>query len=202
MFFPIFMVQPAIFLHFIPMFPHCSSCFPIIFHHFYMFCLCLVGLSPFQPLKSGRIPAAWTPRWSIPWRPTRGPRSSAGPVCRSWPGRCRTARWQRCARPSWSLGWPWMGGMADWMGGWGVGSAWELAWVGKKLDQDYDDVVHLRSWWSLEWVGGDGWGVGWLGDGVWWRFDEKKHGMLEFVKLPQFCWIPWVVTGWTCLIWS
>ena len=40
----------------------------------------------------------------------------------------------------------WMGmaggmGMADWMGG----SGWELAWVGKKLDhQDYD-VVHLRS---------------------------------------------------------
>ena len=37
MFFPIFMVQPAIFLHFIPMCPHCSSCFPIIFaffHHF------------------------------------------------------------------------------------------------------------------------------------------------------------------------
>ena len=39
----------------------------------------------------GRTVAAWMPRWCTPWRPMPGPRSSEGPVCRSWPGPCPTA---------------------------------------------------------------------------------------------------------------
>ena len=93
----------------------------------------------------GRTVAVWMPRWCIRWRSTPRPPSSVAPVCRSWPGRCPTARWPKSGRPSWSRG------PKNWIVGEVDTKNWIVIWKNPDLSSLWfvDVLVGTDHFWCL-----------------------------------------------------